>query len=312
MPSLVACSSSAPSLPQRTTAVVAPSIQATPLETTPFAGSPPAHASKVVEPEPKPAPDPSASGFSQPTVPREETVVRVLLYHSIGRGAQRAGTKPREFLAQLDLLQELGVEVIRLSQLLDFLDGDLELPRHVAVITIDDGESNGFLIAYPIFKERGLPFALGLATEAIDSHHRRGAMTWDNVREMVDSGLCELASHSVSHRFMTALPDREIKSELERSRAIIEEQTGQRPEAFFYPLGAHDTRVRGLTKSSGYRAAFVAHGGPTVTTTSRFRIPRYDVKARLPLRTFQSFFNHEIEMSRSSRAEASHLSDPPR
>jgi peptidoglycan/xylan/chitin deacetylase (PgdA/CDA1 family) len=123
-------------------------------------------------------------------------------------------------------------------------------------------------------------------------------MTWKNVREMLDSGLCEVASHSVSHRFMTALSDREVRNELDRSRDIIENETGFRPEAFFYPLGAHDRRVRRLTKRSGYRAAFVAHGGPTVTATQRFRIPRYDVKAELPLRTFQSFFNHEIEMSR--------------
>lgn len=264
-----------------------------------------ASGSDVVHPKPEPAP-----GFVHPSVPREETVVRVLLYHSIGRGAQRPGTKPHELLAQLDLAQELGIEVVRLSQLLDFLDGNLELPRHVAVITIDDGERNGFLLAYPILKQRGLPFTLGLATEAIESHGTRGTMTWEDVREMVDSGLCELASHSVSHRFMTALSDQEIRAELDDSRATIEARTGHRPEAFFYPLGANDFRVRELTRQSGYRAAFVAHGGPTVTTTPRFRIPRYDVKAGLPLRTFQSFFNHEIEMSRSSRDGANLQVEP--
>jgi peptidoglycan/xylan/chitin deacetylase (PgdA/CDA1 family) len=120
---------------------------------------------------------------------------------------------------------------------------------------------------------------------------------------MVGSGLCELASHSVTHRYMTALPDDEALDELSHSREVIETNTGVRPEAFFYPLGAHNRRIRRLTKRSGYRAAFVAHGGPTLSKTPRYWIPRYDVRADLPLRTFRSFFNHEIRVSHPSRSE---------
>ena len=71
-------------------------------------------------------------------------------------------------------------------------------------------------------------------------------------------------------------------------------------EAFFYPLGDQNYRIRRLAKLSGYRAAFVAHGGPTVLRTRRFGIPRYDVKPDTSLRTFRSFFNHGIPVLRSS------------
>ena len=248
---------------------------------------------KVASPQPQP--------FAGPVVPPEATVVRVLLYHGIGMRTSRAVVKERAFREQLDWLTAHGIEVIRLSQLLDFLDGELWLPRHAVVITIDDGELNGYSTAYPLLKERGLPFTLGIATQVIEEHLRRGALNWAQIREMVDSGLCEIASHSVTHRKMTLLPDEVARFELERSRLVLSAELELRPEAFFYPLGAQNYRIRRLTKQSGYRAAFVAHGGPTVLGTRRYGIPRYDVKPDTSLRTFRSFFNHGIPVLRSSR-----------
>lgn len=239
--------------------------------------------------------------FAEPVVPPEETVVRVLLYHGIGTRTSRPVVKAGAFRAQLDWLGAHGIEVVRLSQLLDFLDGGLWLPRHAAVITIDDGELNGYSTAYPILKQRGLPFTLGIATQVIEEHLERGALNWVQIREMVDSGLCEIASHSVTHRKMTRLPDEVARFELERSRMVLAEELALRPEAFFYPLGDQNYRIRRLTRQSGYRAAFVAHGGPTVLGTRRFGIPRYDVKPDTSLRTFRSFFNHGIPVLRSSR-----------
>lgn len=235
-----------------------------------------------------------------PVVPPEETVVRVLLYHGIGARTSRPAVKAKVFREQLDWLAAHDIEVIRLSQLLDFIDGMLWLPRHAAVITIDDGELNGYSTAYPILRARGLPFTLGIATQAIDEHLTRGALNWMQIREMVDSGLCEIASHSVTHRKMTLLPDEVARFELERSRAVLTEELELRPEAFFYPLGDNNYRIRRLTRQSGYRAAFVAHGGPTTVRTKRFGIPRYDVKPETSMRTFRSFFNHGIPVMRSS------------
>lgn len=261
----------------------------------------PARAGGAVDPSDDQAPrlaklSAPAEPFGQPTVVREQSVVRVLLYHSIGSSASRPSVELSAFREQLAWMRDNDVEVIRLSQLLDFMDGKLMLPRHAAVITIDDGELNGYSVAYPILKEQGLPFALGIATRTIHQHRSRGALSWDQIREMLDSGLCEVASHSVTHRAMTSLPDEVALRELERSRIELEQTLGLRPEAFFYPLGDHDRRIRRLTRESGYRAAFVAHGGPTTVGTPRYWIRRYDVKPDTSLRIFRSFFNHGIRM----------------
>lgn len=214
------------------------------------------------------------------------------MYHSIGWFPPRPGVNPRKLRDQLSWLRDNDVEIIRLSQLLDFLDGESQLPERVAVITIDDGELNGYSVAYPIFQELDVPFALGIASEAIEKWQSRGTMQWHQLREMVESGLCEVASHSHTHRNLRTLSNGQLSKELELSRDLIEEHTGFRPQAFFYPLGAHNPRVRQLTKEAGYRAGFIAWGAPVKAESGRFRLNRYAVEKGTGLYTFARYFSH--------------------
>ncbi len=236
-----------------------------------------------------PLPEPR---FHEPVVPQEQTVVRVLMYHSIGWHPPRPGVNPRRFREQLTWLKDNHVEVIAMSTLVEFLETDLELPRRVAVVTIDDGERNGYTVAYPILKDLKIPFTLGIVSDAVTHHESHGTVRWDQLREMVDSGLCEIASHSHTHRMMAPMDDRVAATELEISRQQIEEHTGYRPTVFFYPMGSQNKRIRRLTARVGYRAAFVAWGAPVRRTTRRFGLPRYAVEKGTGMYTFSRYFVH--------------------
>ncbi len=235
----------------------------------------------------------SSRSFRMPVVPRERTLARVLLYHTFALVSPRPGVPLARFRQHLAWLRENDVEVVRMSDLVAFLEGDVELPERVAVITIDDGERNGYTRAFPILREHGAPFTLGIATRAVERHREHGAVDWAQLREMVDSGLCEIASHSHTHRRMTVLPSDQLAFELEHSRDLVERHVGVRPEVFFYPLGANDARVRAATEKAGYRAGFVAWGAPVRATTRRYRIPRYTVEATTSVWQVAAFFSHE-------------------
>ncbi len=233
--------------------------------------------------------------FRQPTVAREQSVVRVLLYHSFGWfGEMRPSVSPYALKTQLDWLEAHSIEVIPLGALLDFLDGTSELPERAAVITIDDGELNGFTVAFPILRERKLPFTLALASEASSRSSTRGTIPWKTLREMLQSGLVTIASHGHAHLSSTALSDAGLERELQHSREIIERELGVRPEAFVYPLGAHDERVQRFTRAAGYRAAFAAQGGPVTVHTPRHAIPRYSVEHETSIFTFAYYFRHTL------------------
>ncbi len=224
------------------------------------------------------APDSApARAFREPLVPRAETRAVVLLYHLFGADMKSAQSlSPESFEQQLTWLATHHVEIITAAELASFLDGALTLPARVAVITLDDGHVSTFARAYPLLKKHAIRFTLALNTEAIEGH-RPEAVTWDNVNEMLTSGLCELASHSHIHGHMERLTEASNRREVTLSRSIIEARTGVRAETFVFPFGGHDQRVMGLVKEAGYRAAFAVGTGRVKLDSPRWELPRKGV-----------------------------------
>jgi peptidoglycan/xylan/chitin deacetylase (PgdA/CDA1 family) len=158
------------------------------------------------------------------------------------------------------------------------LEGRRRLPRKVAVITIDDGVSSVHHKAWPILKRHGVRFTLGLPTYYMETPENAPMMSWDQVREMLASGLCEVASHGHRHRALPVLGKGLAAEELELSADIIERRLGHRPLAYFYPLGALDAASMKSVQRAGYRAAFSAKGGPiAIGSSPLMRIPRTSI-----------------------------------
>lgn len=192
-------------------------------------------------------------------MPLAETRAVVLLYHSFDVGPQPLGLSSRRFASHLEWLAQSDVHVIPLGFLIDFLEGKRRLPAKVAVITIDDGHRSVYDKAWPLLRQHGFPFALGLPTAFMGGKKR--TLRWEQIREMVGSGLCEVASHGHRHRRLGPLDAKRTHQELELSREIIAREAGVRPIAYFYPLGAHESPAPDKAANAGYRAAFTATGG---------------------------------------------------
>ncbi len=208
---------------------------------------------------------------------RADTRAVVLLYHAFDVGKDPLGISSRRFEAHLDWLRDNGVSVVPLSALIDFVHGARTLPDKVAVITIDDAHRSVYTKAFPLLSARRMPFSLGLPTAFVEKP-RQPTLKWAQIREMVASGLCELASHGHRHRRLGALESASAEQELELSRRLIEQHTGVRPIAYFYPLGAHEAPAMDRVRAAGYRAAFTASGGAiALGAYSPFALPRATV-----------------------------------
>lgn len=97
----------------------------------------------------------------------------------------------------------------------------------------------------------------------VDKAARRRAMTWEEVREMADSGI-EFGSHTVTHPILSRLDDAEILRELSVSRGRIRACTGQSVDAVAYPVGkvdAYDERAIRAAKACGYRVGLAYETG---------------------------------------------------
>jgi len=89
-------------------------------------------------------------------------------------------------------------------------------------------------------------------------------LTWDDVREMMASGIT-VGAHTCSHTILTRLTPEEMKREIDDSIAAIRDATGTDVHAFAYPNGLKgdfNATTKALLAETGIRLAFTMLRGP--------------------------------------------------
>ncbi len=227
-------------------------------------------------------------------VPRDQTRAVVLMYHSIDYGPTDRSVTPELLLEHIRWLRSHDVTIVPLSAIVRFVNGEGLLPARVASITIDDGELSAFTNAFPVLSKEHAPFSLGLPTTKIEHPATVQDLEWPAIREMMASGLCEVASHGHTHENLSALTLGRARDELERSGEILREHLGVRPDVIFYPFGGQNGNVRKLARDAGYRAGFGAVGSVTDGATDAMHVPRYQVTHGLRGDELALFFSRKF------------------
>ena len=103
------------------------------------------------------------------------------------------------------------------------------------LLTFDDGYEGVYENAYPIAKKYNIPFTIFVIT---DNMNTQNVITWEQAKEMQDSGLITIASHSINHPEFTSLTVEEAVNNVNKSYEIIENNLGkQKLKIFTYPYG---------------------------------------------------------------------------
>lgn len=91
----------------------------------------------------------------------------------------------------------------------------------------------------------------------------RAFLKWEEVREMALSGLITFGSHTASHRILTTLEEKDIESELTKSkdRLIAEKVVNPLCIPFSYPNGNYNGRIAEMVKEAGYGLAVTTKKG---------------------------------------------------
>jgi peptidoglycan/xylan/chitin deacetylase (PgdA/CDA1 family) len=116
--------------------------------------------------------------------------------------------------------------------------------------------------------------------------------SWSELREMADSGLVEIGSHSVTHPIFASLADEECWDELTASRRQIEQSLRREVKSFCFPNGKpSDYRPAHLqlVKEAGYASAAVTHFGMAGSDSNVFELPRMGVSGSPDLLSFSKY-----------------------
>lgn len=87
------------------------------------------------------------------------------------------------------------------------------------------------------------------------------SLTWDQVNEMIESGLCTIGCHSMSHPALTRITNEELMAELTESKHIIENHIHTTVKHFSYPHSMENLMIQSLLQELGYISATIGYGG---------------------------------------------------
>lgn len=211
----------------------------------------------------------------------------LLIHHRVGGGTRDELDLPLDALeAQLDELIEGGHDVLPLDVALDRLDAGDRSPS--VVLTFDDGFADVHDHAWPLLRDRGMPFTLYLAAGLVGQTMRwegstaasqgAPALTWDQIGEMHESGLCTVANHTWDH----AGPDAMDETQLDRCSDVVEQHLRTRPAHFAWTWGVPVPSLLPAVRSR-FRSAATGALGRNEPRTDRHALRRVPVRASDPL-----------------------------
>lgn len=255
----------------------------------------------------------------------------VLSYHSIPERyhGDPMSISVSRFVEQVEWLKDQGYTAVSLDQVIKSNLGKSRLPARSFMITVDDGYEDVYTKLFPLLKRYKYPAVIALVGKWMEEKQpsknetdpyflRQKFLSWAQIKEMTQSGLIEIASHSYDlHHGIIANPqgntqpaavtlqfkDRlntyeslaqrrtRIRIDLERNSNLIERNLGYRPRAMVWPYGAYDRITIEESARAGMRVNFSLDAGQASTSNIEI-IPRFLVNKEMSLSTFSYIVQH--------------------
>lgn len=209
----------------------------------------------------------SMSNKITPIVKSATTTIPILLYHKIGKSdllPTTNGHKPIiKFSVQADMFEtqmkyilDQGYTPLTIEELIREEKANT-LPIKPIIVTFDDGWRSQYENAIPILTKYHIPATFYIYTGVIGSPLY---MTWDNLQELVNSGM-EIGDHTKSHTRLTKIDPSRLDEELVQSKHILERNLHIPVTDFAYPYGDYDSKIIEAVRRAGYISARTSNKG---------------------------------------------------
>ncbi len=207
--------------------------------------------------------------------------VPIIMYHDITAVKQVDwDVTPEELALHFQAIQDAGMTPISMDRLVDHLRTGASLPEKPVLLTFDDNYLGQYQYAFPLLRQYNYPAVWSVHTGYVGKLEGKPKATWDQLREMQQSGLITIASHTVNHLNLSDLDDDKITKELVDSKQTLERELGIPIQYFTYPEGSYSDRVKEKVKEVGYKAALTMSLNPRLeqpanTSEDMLAIRRY-------------------------------------
>ena len=145
------------------------------------------------------------------------------------------------------------------------------------LLTIDDGFLSFYKNAWPILKEKKIPFILFVSTREIGAYNY---MTWDQIKEVQNEDFVEIGNHSHTHEYLVDESNELIKEDISKSISIFKKNLGKNSKFFSYPFGEYSNDFKKIINDFGFKYAFGQHSGVIDETKDFYELPRYPINEK--------------------------------
>ncbi len=226
----------------------------------------------------------------KPMLPRRSA--SILMYHSVGDRKDHFSTvSPEEFQRQMAYIAGKRLSVIPLVELVRRLRAREPLGGAL-VLTFDDGYRDNYTYVFPLLKQYGFSTTIFVTTALIGTP---GYCSVEELREMHNSGLINIESHTLTHPKLTKLFLADVERELSGSRRVLKSILGVAPTLFAYPYGDFSGETVSAVRETGFAGAVTVLGGIIGPDADPFCLPRNTVDSSTSFAQFRGKVSRAID-----------------
>lgn len=165
--------------------------------------------------------------------------INVIYYHDIVESGAFTfmRTDSNVFRKHMECISSNGFKTFTFNDLNNDPNNLIFKPNHL-LISFDDGWKSNYKIL-PLMKRLGLKYNVFLEVARIGNDP--DYLTWDEIREMHESGMVGFGAHTLNHVNMSSIDGYDFNEETIRANEIIKREIGYQPKDFCF-LSVHIVR----------------------------------------------------------------------
>ena len=199
-----------------------------------------------------------------------------LMYHRFEENKYPStNIKIKDFKQHLKIIEDNKINFVDPKNFEDELFNNKK--QRKILLTIDDGFSSFYENAWPILRERKIPFILFINTREVGSFNY---MSWEQIKEISKESFVEIGNHSHSHEYLVDEANDIIKEDIEKSISIFNEKLGKNSKFFSYPFGEYSLNFIDIVKTLNFKYAFGQHSGVMDETKNLYELPRFPINEK--------------------------------
>lgn len=271
----------------------------------------------------------------------------IIGYHEIVAGDKalipQYAVSPETFEQQMAWLHDHGYKFVSVDDILAARAGKKPLPEKAVLLSFDDGYRSFYQHAFPIIKRYHAPVVLALVgswltpkeNQKIDfggeQVARNSMFSWAELKEMTDSGLVELGSHSFNlHDGILANPQgnmepavttrlysaktrsyekdnayrSRIYNDLKRNNELLRAHGFKSPRVMVWPYGAYNMEAVKIADKLGMPVSLTLEDGPNYPSTPLYALRRILVDRSMSPEDLQhEIYVREQNLTDNNRAQ---------